>query len=52
MQDFELMGGENLSFSWRELEETPSYVIRFCWDLRNIKRRCVAERAERERGAG
>lgn len=45
------MGGENVRFSWRELEETPQYVIRFCWDLRNLKRRIAAERAERERAA-
>jgi hypothetical protein len=43
------MGGENIAFTWRDLNETPVYVIRFCWDLLNIKRRCIAERANRER---
>jgi hypothetical protein len=46
------MGGENIRFSWRELEDTPFYVVKFCWDLLNIKRRCIAERAERNRPPG
>lgn len=45
------MGGDEIRFSWREMEETPAYVMHFCWDLRNIKRRCSAERMERERGS-
>lgn len=40
-----MMGGENLAWSWREMEETPPYVRRFCWDLLNIKRRCMAEKS-------
>lgn len=52
MHDFELMGGEDLAFSWRELQEIPAYVQRFCWDLRAIKRRCIAERANRDRPGG
>lgn len=46
------MGGENIRFSWREMQETPAYVVRFCWDLLNIKRRCIAERANRGRPGG
>ncbi len=46
------MGGEDVRFTWRELQETPWYVIRFCWDLRTIKRRCTAERASREKPPG
>jgi len=42
------MGGESLAWSWREMQETPAYVQRFCWDLLMIKRRCMAERAERD----
>ena len=45
--DFELMGGENIALGWRELNEIPPYVRRFCIDLLNIKRRCIAERANR-----
>lgn len=41
------MGGTELAWSWRDMEETPPYVQRFAWDLLNIKRRCMAEKAER-----
>lgn len=47
LRDFELMGAENIAWSWRELQETPAYVERFTWDLLSIKRRCMAERQER-----
>lgn len=40
------MGGTELAWTWREMEETPAYVRRFCWDLLSIKRRCMAERAK------
>jgi hypothetical protein len=40
------MGGENIAFSWRDLQDLPAYVRRFCWDLLVIKRRCMAERAK------
>lgn len=49
------MGGTEIAWSWRELQETPAYVERFCWDLRSIKLRCMAERQERasrQRGGG
>jgi hypothetical protein len=46
------MGGESIAFSWRDLEELPLYVRRFCLDLLNIKRRCIAERANRPRPGG
>ena len=47
VRDFELMGGAEIAWSWRDLQETPMYVQRFAWDLMNIKRRCAAERQER-----
>jgi hypothetical protein len=50
--DFELMGGENIAFSWRDLEETPAYVRRFCLDLLSIKRRCIADRSNRPHSGG
>ena len=46
------MGGERIGFSWRDLEETPVYVRRFCLDLLAIKRRCMAERANRPNQGG
>jgi hypothetical protein len=50
--DFELMGGENIALGWRDLQELPVYVRRFVWDLLNIKRRCMAERANRPSPGG
>lgn len=47
------MGGERIAFSWRDLEETPAYVRRFCLDLLSIKRRVSREKAEQaNRGGG
>ena len=46
------MGGENIAFSWRELQETPLYVQRFCLDLLSIKRRNMNERASRPNPGG
>lgn len=42
-----MMGGSDIRFSWQDLQDTPAYVQRFCWDLLAIKRRCMNERAER-----
>ena len=42
------MGSTEIAWSWREMQETPVYVHAFTWDLLLIKRRCMAERAERE----
>ena len=53
MRDFELMGGENIAWSWRDLQEAPVYVTRFCIDLLSIKRRVMREKAEQaNRGGG
>lgn len=52
IRDFELMGGADIAWSWREYQETPLYVRRFCWDLMVIKRRCLAERANRGKPGG
>jgi hypothetical protein len=41
------MGGIDLAWSWRELQETPVYVKRFCLDLLAIKRRVIKEKTER-----
>ena len=47
-----MMGGEDLALGWRDLQEMPVYVRRFCWDLLLIKRRCIAERANRQNSGG
>jgi hypothetical protein len=44
------MGGVDLAWSWAELQGTPVYVRRFCWDLKQIKQRCINQRAERAHG--
>jgi hypothetical protein len=44
------MGGLRIAWSWSELQETPVYVRRFCWDLKQIKQRCINQRTERGRG--
>lgn len=38
--DFELM--RYMRWSWRDLDETPEYVRRYCWDL--MQARLSAER--------
>ena len=40
------------SAAWRDLEETPVYVRRFCLDLLAIKRRCMNERSNRPSPGG
>jgi hypothetical protein len=45
--DFELMRGMN--WSWDELQATPAYVQRYCWDLMQI--RAEAEQAAYDRSS-
>lgn len=40
--DFVLM--HRMPWSWRELQETPMYVRRYCWDFLNA----IAEQEQRE----
>jgi hypothetical protein len=47
VRDFELM--REMGWSWDDLEATPPYVRRVCWDLVMISRAAAAERAERKR---
>ncbi len=44
------MGGTDLAWSWAELQDTPVYVRRFVWDLKQIKQRCINQRTERAHG--
>jgi hypothetical protein len=37
-----------MGWSWPELEETPTYVRRFCWDISQIRREAEANRADRK----
>lgn len=45
MFDFELMLG--MRWSWQELEATPAYVRRYCWDLLQARRTAEQEANER-----
>jgi hypothetical protein len=47
-----MMGGAEIRFSWREMQEAPVYVRRFCWDLLMIKRRIMNERAPQPNSGG
>lgn len=40
------MGGADIAWSWRDMQETPAYVRRFCLDLLAIKRRVIREKSE------
>lgn len=47
------MRPEGMNWSWPELQATPVYVRRFCWDLLNIRREAESEalnKARKERG--
>lgn len=46
---FELM--REMGWTWRELQDTPAYVVRYCTDLMMIRRDAEAkqiEKAQRE----
>ncbi|WP_158634324.1 hypothetical protein [Amycolatopsis sp. WAC 04197] len=43
--DFELM--RYMGWSWPELDATPEYVRRYCWDL--MQARLSAEQAEHDK---
>jgi hypothetical protein len=49
ISDFELMLPDGMGWSWQELQETPLYVQRFCWDLLQIRRE--AQHAANERAS-
>lgn len=44
---FELM--REMGWTWRDLQATPAYVIRYCADLMMIRRNAEAEQVERSR---
>lgn len=37
-----------MQWSWRDLEETPPYVRRFCWDLLMARRAAENDANEKE----
>lgn len=42
VQDYELM--REMGWSWADLDNTPLYVRRFCWDLSQIRRQNESDR--------
>jgi hypothetical protein len=38
-----------MRWSWRELQETPEYVRRFCWDLMQSRQAAEAAAYEKSR---
>lgn len=42
------MHPDGMGWSWRQLQETPLYVQRVCWDLLQIKRQAAAEAMEKK----
>lgn len=43
------MRPEGMGWSWPELQATPVYVRRFCWDLLNIRREAEKDAIEQAR---
>lgn len=48
LADFEVM--REMHWSWAELQATPPYIRRFCWDFTLARRKAENDAAERERG--
>jgi hypothetical protein len=49
------MHPDGMGWSWVELQDTPAYVRRFCWDLLQVKRKAehdAVEDAKRRSGRG
>lgn len=46
LRDFELMHA--MGWTWQELEATPAYVRRYCWDLLMAKREAEKHAVDRE----
>jgi hypothetical protein len=48
LEDYELM--REMRWSWEQLQATPLYVRRFCWDFTLARRNAEKAAAEREKG--
>lgn len=48
--DFLLMHPDGMGWSWQELNATPIYVKRYCWDLIQIKLSAQQDAIKRTRG--
>ena len=45
--DFMLMEPDGMNWTWEALQNTPTYVRRYCWDLLQIKRRAQQDQIEK-----
>lgn len=50
LEDFEVM--REMHWSWDELQSTPVYVRRYCWDFTLARRSAEKDALDRERGRG
>lgn len=50
LRDYELMRA--MKWSWTELQETPLYVRRYCWDLHQARLKAEQDRIEASRPRG
>lgn len=50
LADFEVM--REMHWSWDQLQATPEYVRRYCWDFTLARRAAEQASADRAKGAG
>jgi len=43
------MHPDGMGWSWPDLQDTPVYVRRFCWDLLQIKRKAEKDAMDKAR---
>lgn len=41
-----MMHPDGMGWSWADLQDTPMYVRRYCWDLLQIKRKAERDAIE------
>lgn len=49
------MHPDGMGWSWSDLQDTPMYVRRYCWDLLQIKRQAeldAIKKAKKRQGRG
>lgn len=47
-----MMRPEGMGWSWTDLQNTPMYVRRYCWDLLQIKRKTEHDAIEAAKRRG
>lgn len=49
LSDFEMMHPDGMGWSWPDLQATPAYMRRVCWDLLQIRRTAAKDAIEKVR---